>query len=134
MVVSLIQLVSDLPDVSRYHHKVSVGEADQYVAVAVPSTGTQGGKEQTLLKTSHRRHCGLVSSGKRRCGIPAVGHNVSVVTLEGQFNSVVWVADVEEHEDLFVHGYTDLKVLIHIERLNVRYKDVFMFKLYILYT
>lgn len=58
VVVSLVELVSDLPDVSGYHHKVSVREADQDVAVTVPSTHT--GRERTDAgKTSHQRHCGL---------------------------------------------------------------------------
>lgn len=66
MVVSLVELVSDLPDVSRYHDKVSVGEADQDVPVAVPSP-TQRGKEQTLVKchaaTATVEMCVLVSDG-----------------------------------------------------------------------
>lgn len=109
MVVSLVELVSDLPDVSRYHDKVPVGEADQYVPVAVPSTNTE--RERTNAgKMSSRHHCGDVFTGERWRRLPAVGHNVSVVTLEGQFDSVFWVVDVEKHQNLFVHRYTDLKV------------------------
>lgn len=35
---------------------------------------------------------------------------MSVVTLEGQFDSVFWVVDVEKHQNLLVHRYTDLKI------------------------
>lgn len=63
MVVSLVELVSDLPDVSRYHDKVPVGEADQYVPVAVPSTNTE--RERTNAgKMSSRHHCGDVFNGE----------------------------------------------------------------------
>lgn len=65
MVVSLVELVSDLPDVSRYHDKVPVGEADQYVPVAVPSTNTEREK-QTLVKCQAAttvEMCLMVSDG-----------------------------------------------------------------------
>lgn len=44
MVATLIELKSNFPDVSRNNYKVSVGEANQDVAITVPRQAE--GKEQ----------------------------------------------------------------------------------------
>lgn len=41
VVVSLIELLPNLPDVSGNNHKVAVGEANQYIPVTVPLRETQ---------------------------------------------------------------------------------------------
>lgn len=66
---------------------------------------------------------------------------MSVVTLEGQFDSVFWVVDVEKHQNLLLHRYTDLKISqmllyaprvyilkSHIKNLKVKSKIKYVIK------
>lgn len=74
VVVSLVQLLTDLTDVGGDHHKVAVGEANQNVAVTIPSVGGRGGRgyEVTLVSVIYRialpKACVCINtSGRRRC-------------------------------------------------------------------
>lgn len=40
VVVSLVELLPNLPDVSGNNHKVSMGEANEYVPITVPGSDT----------------------------------------------------------------------------------------------
>ena len=52
MVVSLTELMTNLPDVRGDNHKVPMGEADQYIPITIPGE-THRGSELTLVHISH---------------------------------------------------------------------------------
>lgn len=52
MIVSLVELLPDLPDVGGNNHQVSVGETNQYIPIPIPSDERKKG-ELIFIQISH---------------------------------------------------------------------------------
>lgn len=111
VVVSLVELLTNLLDVSGNNHKVSVGEANEYIPITKPVCDSGRKKSNfkqnityNLASVLGRVVCPYV------CAVPAVGHNVSIAMLKSQIYPVFRVVDIEKHQYLLAHRHTHLKV------------------------
>lgn len=85
-----------------------MGEANQDVPITIPeSRETQ--RKRTTIRLPPLRSSSVLLLHDHVQFVPAVGHDVSIVRLEGQFLPVFWVVDIEKRQYLLVDGNTYLR-------------------------